>query len=60
MLDIAGNEMTRFCTQACRRNRLEVGCMASEKDARLKAGVDAASAERSMQTGLELREPSSL
>ena len=59
MLDIVGDERLRFYTQQCTRAHLHLNCMASEKDARSRAGADAASAEHSMQTGLEVREPSS-
>lgn len=60
MLDIAGDAMTRFCTQEGGLGRLNLRYMASEKDGRSRAAVDAASAEHSMETGLELREPPSV
>ena len=59
MLDTARDERMRFCTQQCTRAHLHLNCMTSERDARSRAGADAASAEHSMQTGLELREASS-
>ena len=59
MLDSVGDEMMRFCTQQDTWAHPHLNCMASGKDARSRAGADAASAEHSMQTGLELREQSS-
>ena len=58
MPDIAGDEKTGFCTQRCEQACPYLRRMASGKDARSRAGADAASAERCMQTELELREPS--
>ena len=59
MLDSTGDGRMRFWTQERARAHLHLNCMASEKDAQSRAGADAASAERDMQTGLELRERSS-
>lgn len=57
MLDTVSDEKTGFCTPRAQA-RLHLKRMASGKAARSRAGADAANAEHSVQTGLELREPS--
>lgn len=59
-LDKKGDEMMPLYTHQRERCHLDSRNMASEKDARSRAGADAASAERSMEVGYELREPSSV
>ena len=56
MLDRKGDEMTCLYTQQREKGRLDSRNMASEKGVQSRAGADAASAERSMEVGYEVRE----